>query len=100
VRFEVGTAVRVYTVRLYRRTRFLPEFRRNILSACIKKKAGYSPEAPLNTHSNCVLFSPCIVNDYNRLVQTNAHITLISISSYLACEFPEDGDQPEHVGAS
>jgi len=31
-----------------------------------------------------ILFSPCIVNDYNILVPTNAHIILIYISLYLA----------------
>jgi hypothetical protein len=65
-----------------------------------RKKAVYSSEALLTTHSRCVLFPPCIVNDCNPSAQTNAHITLIYISPYLGCEFPEDGDQPKRVAAS
>jgi hypothetical protein len=74
--------------------------KRNVLSACINKKANYSSEALLTTHNNCLLFSPYIVNDYNPLVQTNVHFILIFTSPYLACEFLEDGDKPKHVEAS
>jgi len=43
------------------------------------------------------LFCPCIVNDYNLLVPTNAHNILICIAPYWLLHVSADYELPEEV---